>query len=381
VSGLALVPDRLFDGEGFRDGRAVVIEGGRIAGVPPVAALDPTLPRRAVPGLLAPGFIDLQVNGGGGVLLNDEPSPEAIRAIGAAHRRFGTTGFLPTLITDVRPRMVAAIAAVRQGLAAGLPGLLGVHLEGPFLSPARPGVHDPTLIRAPDAEDLALLASLGVGRTLVTLAPERVGPTAIAGLAAAGVRVAAGHCAATLAEILEALDHGLAGYTHLYNAMPPLAGREAGPVGAALADPRGHIGVIADLHHVSAAALRLAVAAAGPARIMLVTDAMPTVGWSGNSFRLLGREVRRAAGRLTTADGTLAGSDLDMATAVRNMVRVVGVPLGQALAMAARNPATFLGLEGELGRIAPGQRADLVALDAALMVTETWIGGRPTADI
>ncbi|MFO1057683.1 MAG: N-acetylglucosamine-6-phosphate deacetylase [Dongiaceae bacterium] len=309
------------------------------------------------------------------MLFNDDPSPAAIRAIGAAHRRFGTTGFLPTLITDRRARMAQAIAAVREGLAAGLPGLLGVHLEGPFLSPARPGVHDPALIRAPDAEDLALLASLGAGRTLVTLAPERVAPAAIARLAAAGVRVAAGHSAATLAEVEAALDHGLAGYTHLFNAMPPLAAREPGPAGAALADRRGHVGVIADLHHVAAAALRLAVAAAGPQRIVLVTDAMPTVGWEGDSFRLLGKEVRRADGRLTTADGTLAGSDLDMATAVRNMVRTVGVPLGQALAMASLNPATFLGLEGELGRIAPGWRADLVALDAGLAVTESWIAG------
>jgi N-acetylglucosamine-6-phosphate deacetylase len=375
ASALALVPDRLFDGERFRDGRAVVIDAGRITDVPPVAALDPGLPRRAVPGLLAPGFIDVQVNGGGGVLFNDDPSPAAIRTIGAAHRRFGTTGFLPTLITDRRPRMAQAIAAVRDGLAAGLPGLLGIHLEGPFLSPARPGVHDPALIRAPDSEDLALLASLGAGRTLVTLAPERVAPAAIARLAAAGVRVAAGHSAATLAQLKDALDHGLAGYTHLFNAMPPLAAREPGPAGAALADRRGHVGIIADLHHVCAAALRLAVAAAGPERIVLVTDAMPTVGWSGDGFRLLGKEVRRAGGRLTTADGTLAGSDLDMATAVRNMVRAVGVPLGPALAMASLNPATFLGLDHELGRIAPGWRADLVALDAGLAATESWIAG------
>jgi N-acetylglucosamine-6-phosphate deacetylase len=375
VTGLALIPDRLFDGERFHDRRAVVIEGSRIAAVPRLTELDPAAPRRELAGLLAPGFIDLQVNGGGGVLFNDDPSPTAIRTIGAAHRRFGTTGFLPTLITDRRPRMAEAIAAVREGLAAGLPGLLGVHLEGPFLSPARPGVHDPALIRAPDAEDLAVIASLGAGRTLVTLAPERVSPTAIARLAAAGVRVAAGHTAATLAQVLEALDHGLAGYTHLFNAMPPLAAREPGPVGAALGDRRGHCGLIADLHHVSAPVLRLAVAAAGPERIMLVTDAMPTVGSAAESFRLLGKEVRRAGGRLTTADGTLAGSDLDMATAVRNMVRTVEVPLGQALAMASRNPATFLGLDHELGRVAPGWRADLVRLDADLAVTETWVGG------
>jgi N-acetylglucosamine-6-phosphate deacetylase len=325
--------------------------------------------------LLAPGFVDVQVNGGGGVLFNAAPTVDAIRAIGAAHRRFGTTGFLPTFITDRREKMRAAIEAVRAALAAGVPGALGIHLEGPFLNPARKGVHEAGLMRALEDEDIALMTSLGRGRTLVTLAPEMVPLDAIARLAAAGVVIAAGHTAASYETIKAARRQGLTGFTHLFNAMPPLASREPGPVAAALEDRACFCGIIADLHHVAPATLRLALAVRGPERMMLVTDAMPSVGTDLARFDLLGQTIRRENGKLTTADGTLAGSDLDMAGAVRNAVAHLGVALEDALRMASQAPAAFLGLEGELGRIAPGFRADLVLLDARLHASETWIGG------
>jgi len=303
---------------------------------------------------------------------------DAIRAIGAAHRRFGTTGFLPTFITDSPAKMKAAIAAVRDALAAGVPGVLGIHLEGPFLNSARKGVHDAGFMRAIGDDDLALMTSLGRGRTLVTLAPEQVPMDAIARLAAAGVVVAAGHTAASYEVVMEARRHGLSGFTHLFNAMPPVASREPGPVGAALEDRECWCGIIVDLHHVAPATLRLALAARGPERMMLVTDAMPSVGSDLEEFDLLGQTVRRGNGKLTTADGTLAGSDLDMASAVRNAVRHLGVRLEDALRMASLSPASFLKLDGELGRIAPGHRASLVLLDDDLKVIETWIDGAST---
>lgn len=373
----ALVGARVFDGDRTHDDAAVVIEGGRIDGVRPAAALPPDIERRPVEGLLAPGFVDVQVNGGGGVLFNADPTVAAIRAIGAAHRRFGTTGFLPTFITDRREKMAAAIDAVRVALATGVPGVLGIHLEGPFLNPARKGVHDAAFIRPLDNEDFALLASLGSGRTLVTLAPEMVPPGSIVRLAAAGVIVAAGHTAASYEAIKAARRDGLAGFTHLFNAMPPLAAREPGPVGAALEDRGSWCGIIADLHHVAPATLRTALAARGTERMMLVTDAMPSVGTDLTHFDLLGQAIRCAGGKLTTADGTLAGSDLDMASAVRNAVVKLGVALEDALRMASRAPAAFIRLDRELGRIAPGFRADLVLLDASLHVRETWIAGVP----
>jgi N-acetylglucosamine-6-phosphate deacetylase len=375
----ALTGARIFDGAHWLDGHAVVVEGARIAAVTPEQDLPAAIERRAVDGLLAPGFIDVQVNGGGGVLFNDARTVEGIRAIGRAHRRFGTTGFLPTFITDTSERMGEAVAAVREAIRRRVPGVLGIHLEGPFLNPARKGVHESAHMRPLAEEDLRLMTSLGEGATLVTLAPERVPPDAIRRLAAAGVVVSAGHTAAKYGLVHEAIRQGLRGFTHLFNAMPPLAGREPGPVGAALNSRETWCGLIVDGHHVDDASLRIAIAAKGPDRMMLVTDAMPTVGTDLPQFELLGRTVHRTGGRLTLADGTLAGSDLDMASAVRNAVRRLGLSLPQALRMASRVPAAFLRLGQERGCIAPGTRADLVLLDSDLAVLETWIGGKDSA--
>jgi N-acetylglucosamine-6-phosphate deacetylase len=253
--------------------------------------------------------------------------------------------------------------------------VLGVHLEGPFLNPARKGVHDPAFMRPIEDGDFRIMTSLGAGRTLITVAPEMVGPDAVARLAEAGVIVSAGHSAADYETLQEARRRGLRGYTHLFNAMPPLQSREPGPVGAALDDPEAWCSLIVDMHHVGAPAMRIALAAKGTDRMMLITDAMSTVGSDVTSFELLGRTIFRENGRLTTHDGTLAGSDLDMASAVRNTVRELGVDLPTALQMASRVPAKFLRLEGELGRIAPNYRASLVLLGDNLEVRSTWIDG------
>jgi N-acetylglucosamine-6-phosphate deacetylase len=375
----ALTGARVFDGARLVDGCAVVIDDGRVAAVVPQADVPAGIGRREIAGLLAPGFIDVQVNGGGGVLFNDVTTADGIRTIGVAHRRFGTVGFLPTLITDAREKLGAALRATEAAIAANVPGVLGVHLEGPFLNPERKGVHEPRFMRPIDDEDIALIESARAGRIMMTVAPEKVPAATIRRLATAGVVLSAGHTAAPLETIRVARAAGLTGFTHLFNAMPPLAGRDPGPVGAALDDPEAWCGLIVDMHHVSATSLRIAIAARGWQRMMLVTDAMPSVGSPEGSFMLLGREISRRDGRLTTTDGTLAGSDLDMATAVRNTVAALGLPLEAALHMASEAPAAYLGLEAELGRIAPGYRASLVLLDDDLVVTETWIDGVATA--
>lgn len=375
MSAVALVGARVFDGAQLLQGRAVVIDGGRISGLVPDADVPHAIPTRRTEGLIAPGFIDTQVNGGGAVLFNDAPTVDGIAAIGAAHRRFGTTGFLPTFITDTRERMAEAIAAVDAAIAAKVPGVLGIHVEGPFINPARKGAHDAALVRAIEDDDVAILTSLKSGRTLVTLAPEMVPAGTIARLAAAGCLVSAGHTEASYEQMSVARAAGLSGVTHLFNAMPPLAGRAPGVVGAALDDAEAYVSIIADLVHVSAASLRVAIAARGFERMLLVSDAMPSVGGSGDTFLLNGRTVTRKDGRLTLPDGTLAGSDLDMASAVRNAVADLGLPVEAALHMASRAPAEFLGLGCELGRIAPGYRASLVLLDDDLRVTATWIDG------
>jgi N-acetylglucosamine-6-phosphate deacetylase len=382
---LVISAGRLFDGERFRDRQAVVMREGRIADV--TASPPPGVPAMHLPAdaILAPGFVDVQVNGGGGVLFNDDPSPSTIARIGTAHRLGGTTAFLPTLISDTRPVVRAAVAAVAAAIAAGVPGVLGIHLEGPFLSPKRPGIHDPGRLARFEPGDVALLTGLGeAGRTLVTLAPEEVPPGTVAALVARGARVSAGHTADAGAAIRAALGEGLTGFTHLFNAMSQLTARETGAVGLALTDARAFAGIIADGHHVGDEALAVALRMKGPERLMLVTDAMPPVGDSENSggFTLFGRPIRRAGDRLTGVDGTLAGSALTMAGAVRHMTTRVGAKPEEALAMAALTPARFLGLEGQIGRVLPGYAADLVALDRDLNVLGTCMCGnwKPVPD-
>lgn len=375
MSAFAIAGARVFDGDALHHGRAVLVENGRIVAVVLDADLPAGMRVARVTGVLAPGFIDIQVNGGGGVLLNDHPTVDGVRTIAAAHRPYGTTGMLPTLVTDTRERMAEAIAAVRGALAEGVPGILGIHLEGPYLNPERKGVHDPRLMRRIEEEDIALVSSLGAGRTLITIAPELTTPDVIRRIAANGVLIAAGHTTASYEVMIAARAAGLTGVTHLFNAMPPLMGREPSVIGTALDDQGLWPSLIVDLFHAAAPSLRVALAARGFARTILVTDAMSTVGSDIQSFLLGDRVITRAGGRLTTADGTLAGSDLDMATAVRNTVEALGLPLEAALHMASRAPAEFLGLGGELGRIAAGYRASLVLLDDGLRVTETWIDG------
>ncbi|HZP20395.1 MAG TPA: N-acetylglucosamine-6-phosphate deacetylase [Bauldia sp.] len=375
----ALTGARVFDGTRLVDGQAVLLDGARIAGVLAARDIPAGAARRRIEGLLAPGFIDTQVNGGGGVLFNDTRSAAGIAAIGAAHRRFGTTGFLPTFITDTHEHMAEAVAAATAARRAGVPGALGVHLEGPFLNPERKGVHLPHLMRSVEEADIRVIAGADAGKVMMTVAPEMVPVATLKRLVELGVVLSAGHTRADYNTIRAARAAGLTGFTHLFNAMPPLAGREPGPVGAALDDPDAYVGLIVDLFHVSPVSLRIAIAARGWERMMLVTDAMPSVGSDTASFDLHGRTVTRRDGRLTTGDGTIAGSDLDMATAVRNTVAELGLPLEAALHMASLAPAEFLGLGRELGRIAPGYRGSLVLLDDGLMVRETWIDGRSSS--
>jgi len=376
---VALTGARVFDGSRLVEGHAVVIDRGAVAAVMPEREVPASVAIRRVEGLLAPGLIDCQVNGGGGVLFNAETTVAGIAAIGAAHRRFGTVGFLPTLITDIRAKMAEALSATEAAIAARVPGVLGVHLEGPFLNPERKGVHNPSWMRLIDADDIDRITSARAGRIMMTIAPEKMPIETMRRLATAGIVLSAGHTAASYDTLAAARKAGLAGFTHLFNAMPPLNGREPGPVGAALDDAEAFVGLIVDLFHVSAASLRIAIAAKGWQRMMLVTDAMPTVGTDLAEFKIDGASIMRKDGRLTRADdGTIAGSDLDMASAVRNAVDALGLPLEAALHMASRAPAEFLGLGRELGRIAPGYRASLVLFDDDLAVTETWIDGVDT---
>jgi N-acetylglucosamine-6-phosphate deacetylase len=325
-------------------------------------------------GYLLPGFIDTQVNGGGGVLFNDDTHVDGIAAIGRAHRPYGTTGYLPTLISDELSVIDRAMRAVEAALEQGVPGVLGIHIEGPFISKERKGIHNPDLFRTLDAESKALLKSLKRGKTMVTLAPERCAPEDIAELRAAGVIIAAGHTNATYAQTVEALNAGVTGFTHLFNAMSPMLHRAPGVVGAALENLDNFSGLIMDGHHVDWPVLKVALRTRPANRFMLVTDAMPTVGSATKSFVLNGQAIHVENGVCVGPDGTLAGSDLDMVTAVRNAVQLAGASIVDAAIMAATAPAEFLGLGAARGSLVVGQRADIVWLDKDLAIQGTFIG-------
>ena len=367
----------VFDGEAFIDGQAVLVEDGAIAALCPIGetvAADTIIDLEG--GLLAPGFVDAQVNGGGGVLFNAAPTTSGLRAIAEAHRAFGVTAMLPTLITDTPETMHAAAAAVKDAIAAGSPGCLGIHLEGPFISPTRKGAHKGDFIRPMSDADVDVLLALDIDTVLVTLAPDAVPPERIRRLTDAGIIVSLGHSDATYDEVAQAVDAGATGVTHLFNAMSPLGNRAPGMIGAALEFGDLWCGIIADGHHVDPAALRLALRAKRrPGRLFLVSDAMPTAGDADDMFTLNGRTVTRTDGRLTLADGTLAGSDLDMASAVRFAIDELGVPRAEALRMASLYPATLLRKDDRHGRIRPGYRADFVHLDDDNAVQAVWVAG------
>jgi N-acetylglucosamine-6-phosphate deacetylase len=372
----AIAADHVFDGAVVRERTAVVVDGARILDLVPTTDLPRTMSTRAMPegAWLAPGFIDMQVNGGGDVLFNDQPSAQAARSIAAAHRRRGTTGLLPTLISDSAEKMRLALQAVNAAVGSE-PGILGLHLEGPYLSPEKPGVHDRRQLRQPSPAELAMLTAPRDGVLLVTLAPEIVPAGFIAQLVAAGIRVSLGHSMASYQQTRAAMAEGLTGFTHLFNVMRPLSSREGGPIALALESPDAWYGLIVDGVHVDPAMLRLALRGLG--HPILVSDAMPPVGGRRSSFSLHGDTITARDGYCVRDDGTLAGTVLDMAAAVRNCVRLLGVPLPEALRFASTHPATFLGLGQTLGRLAPGYRADLVAFDATDMtVVATWVAGQ-----
>ena len=373
----ALINGRIFDGEKLHNGLAVIFKDSRVTEL---------LPQQDIPDdvecswdleghILAPGLIDIQVNGGGGIMFNEAPTVETIRCIGAAHRRFGTTGFLPTLISSDFDTMKRAIEAVGQAIFAGVPGVLGIHLEGPYLSADKPGIHNADRFCRIDKSAFGLLTSLSEGCTLLTLAPEQTSSDIISQLTTRGVQVFGGHSAATYEQAQTALRAGMRGFTHLFNAMSPLESRAPGMVGAALEDPNSWFGIIADGQHVHPATFAVAVAAKKTGYAVLVTDAMASVGSDSKIFSFDGAEIEAVDGCCRTASGQLAGSDLDMITAVRNAARFAGLNPSQALRMASTYPAHALGLEDQLGYIRPGFKASFVEVDEDLNLYRTWING------
>ncbi|MDF2179873.1 N-acetylglucosamine-6-phosphate deacetylase [Aliiglaciecola sp. CAU 1673] len=366
-----VIAKRFFDGQNWHQNKGVQWQDGRIT-----AIIEPqSAHEQCFYGMLVPGFIDVQVNGGGGVLFNATPTVQALSDILQAHSAFGTTAMLPTLITDELLVIEKAADAVARAIAANVPGILGVHFEGPHLSVPKRGIHKSEFIRPPSDAELALYCRQDLGKVILTIAPETVPVDIIRELVSKGVRVCLGHSNADAETVIAALEAGASGFTHLFNAMSPMQSRAPGMVGTALADDNSYCGLILDHHHVHSLCAKVAIKAKGASRIMLVTDAMAHVGSSNPSLPYFDVEIHRVGDKLTLDDGTLAGSALDMATAVRHCHRDLGFPLENALQMASSSPAAFLGLGNELGALKAGYRADMVLLDDNLQVQQSWIGG------
>ena len=372
---IALRAARLFDGRHEHADAVLLIEDGRIRGI--TADAPPGVPVEELheDAILAPGFIDLQVNGGGGIMFNDETSADGLAHIAAAHARAGTTSILPTLISTDRAHMARALEAVREALANDVPGIAGLHLEGPFITSARRGIHPLDKVATFTPHDLDMLRAAFPAPMLVTLAPDMVAADDIAALVAAGIVVFAGHTDASWEQARAGFAAGIRGATHLFNAMSPMMGRTPGMVGAVLDDGHAYAGIIVDGHHVHAAALRIALNALGAERLFLVSDAMATAASEVTGFMLAGERISLHDGKLTNDHDTLAGAHLTMAEAVRNLVAMTGTDWTTALRMATATPAECIGMN-DRGVIALGARADLVVLDDDLQVLEVWQEGR-----
>lgn len=373
----AITGARIFDGRDWHDGKSMIVEDGKVVAI----ADDVSAGARRIDAsgaLVVPGFIDLQVNGGGGVMFNDEPTPEGIARMARAHASFGTTKLLPTLITDNRAITAEARRAGREAAVRGLPGFLGIHLEGPHLSKARKGAHDPDLIRPMEAADFEALVDYRreAGLILTTLAPESVSIEQVGALSAAGVTVSLGHTDTGCANALGYYEAGARMATHLFNAMSPLGHREPGLVGATLHHGPACAGIIADGFHVDPVAMGVALRAKqGPGRIFIVTDAMSTIGTDDTGLMLNGRQIFREGGRLTLADGTLAGADIDMLSSVLYVHRTLGFSLDEAIRMASLYPAEAMGVSDRFGRLVPGYAADFVLLEPDLSIRSVFIDG------
>ncbi|MDO8281769.1 MAG: N-acetylglucosamine-6-phosphate deacetylase [Thermodesulfovibrionia bacterium] len=372
----ALTNCDIFTGKQVIHDKSILIKGNTIVDILDEDSLTDEieiidLGRKSV----APGFIDLQVNGGGGKLFNDAPTKETILDIAKAHQQFGTTNFLPTLITDSREKIQEAIQSVSSLIKNGDKAILGIHLEGPFINPKKAGVHNKEFIQTLSDTDLSLLSSLDNGKTLITLAPEMCKSELLSQLSSQGILISAGHSDATLEDIQNAVKAGLSCATHLFNAMSQFSSREPGLVGAALVEDDLYCGIIVDGFHVHFSSVKIAWSAKKKGKMFIVTDSMPPVGSHECNFQLGPYSIRVENGKCVTGDDILAGSALDMATAVRNCIQKVGIPKDEALRMASTYPAHYLSLNNKLGYIAPGYEANLTIFNNEINISSVVVNG------
>ena len=370
----------IFDGFNRHLNSALIIMNGKVVEIIPEEKIDPTTDQIVLAGgLLTPGFVDLQVNGGGGVLFNDNPSLENLKTICEAHAKLGTTSIMPTLISDSPEVHKRAISVIIDALYYPIKGLVGLHLEGPHLAVARKGAHEERFIRPMKELDCLELESLAnkVRNLMLTIAPEAVLPQQITRLSNAGAVISLGHTDCTFNQAADAVDAGATCATHLFNAMSPFGSREPGLVGAVLNSGKLFSGIIADGFHVNKISINLALQAKkAPGALFLVSDSMSTVGSEQTHFFLNDRLITRSQGKLILEDGALAGADISLSDAVRYMVNEVGILQDDAIRMASLIPAKVLGMESEIGCLMPDAQADFLWMKNDLEIEKVWVGGQ-----
>ena len=370
----------IFDGFKRHLNAALIIKNSKVVEIIPEEKVDPSTDQIVLAGgLLTPGFVDLQVNGGGGVLFNDNPSLENLKTICEAHAKLGTTSIMPTLISDSPEVHKRAISVIIDALYYPIKGLVGLHLEGPHLAVARKGAHEERFIRPMKELDCLELESLAnkVRNLMLTIAPEAVLPQQITRLSNAGAVISLGHTDCTFNQAADAVDAGATCATHLFNAMSPFGSREPGLVGAVLNSGKLFSGIIADGFHVNKISINLALQAKkAPGALFLVSDSMSTVGSEQTHFFLNDRLITRSQGKLILEDGALAGADISLSDAVRYMVNEVGILQDDAIRMASLIPAKVLGMESEIGCLMPDAQADFLWMKNDLEIEKVWVGGK-----
>jgi len=372
----ALLGSQIFCGERFYDDHALLVEGKSIVDIVDKNNTPDNFNKIELDqGILAPGFIDLQVNGGGGVLFNNSPNKESLNTIIKAHQFFGTTSIMPTVISDSLEVLEQCIKTVTEEIKNNS-SLLGIHIEGPFFNTKYRGVHQKQYISAINSDYLNLFESLKGFPVMLTLAPECISSQQLKHLTSLGIKTLAGHSDATYDELDDAIKNGLDGFTHLFNAMGQISAREPGVVGSALHFENTFASIIVDLHHVHPSLIQLAYQLKPKGKLFFISDSMATINHGKPSFELYDEVVNESDGRLVNSEGKLAGSSITQIDAVKNVYQKCNIPLNQALAMASRYPAEYLGIENHLGSLKPGYRADLVHFDSNFKVHNVWVSGK-----
>ena len=372
----ALIGAQLFSGKEFFDNRALLIDGENIIDI----INEHDIPKnfeiqKLNGGILSPGFIDLQVNGGGGKLFNNSPDKESLNTIIEAHQHFGTTSIMPTVISDSLNVLKRCTTTISEEIENNK-SLLGVHIEGPFFNVKYRGVHQKQYINTINSDYLNLFENLKDFPVMLTLAPECISTKQLKHLKSLGFKILAGHTDASYDQLEEAIKYGLDGFTHLFNAMGQISAREPGVVGSALTFDNAAVSIIVDLHHVHPSLIQMAYKQKPQGKLFFVSDSMATIHHGEPSFELYDEIVSESKGRIINSEGKLAGSSITQIDAIKNAYQSCNIPLNEALAMASRYPAEYLGVANYLGSLKSGYRADLTHFDLDFQVQNVWVAGK-----